>query len=69
MEKGNVSCVSDLDDSSGPRVDDSHLLVLAGGEQLRAVPVPTSAVDDVRVAVDVHQNLAHTHVPDGHLIV
>lgn len=52
---------------AGARVVDADLLVLAGGDQLGAVPVEASAVHDVRMRGDVHEDLASTHVPDDHL--
>lgn len=51
-------------------VQDSHSLVLAGGENLGAVAVPAGAVDEVGVyAVDPHHWLPTSHVPQDHHVV
>lgn len=57
-------------DGSLVGVQDSQLLVLAGGEDSGSVPVPAGAVDHVSVdAVDPHHGLAAGHVPqDDHVI-
>lgn len=47
---------------------DANLFILAGGDQLGAVPVEAGAINDVRMGVNVHQNLASAHVPDDDLI-
>ena len=50
-------------DIAGARVDDADLLVLAGSEQLGALPVPAGRVDQVGVAVDDHLRAALVQVP------
>lgn len=57
-------------DGSLAGVQDSQLLVLAGGEDSGSVPAPAGAVDHVGVdAVDPHHGLATGHVPqDDHVI-
>jgi len=49
------------------RIIDADLFVLAGGDQLGAVPVEAGAVHDVRMGVDVHEDFASAHVPDDNL--
>lgn len=58
------------EDGAFTRVQDPHQLVFAGREDLRAVSVPTGAVNEVRVnSVDPHHGLAPCHVPkDNHVI-
>lgn len=47
-----------------------HGLVLAGGENLGAVPVPAGAVDEVGVyGVDPHHRLPTGHVPQDHHVI
>lgn len=51
-------------------VQHSQALVLAGGENLGAVPVPAGAVDEVSVyAVDPHHRLPTSHVPQDHHVI
>ena len=58
------------DDSALARVQQPHGLVLAGGEDLGAVPVPAGAVDDISVhGVDPHCCLATGHVPQDHHVI
>lgn len=51
------------------RINNSDLLVFARRHQLRPVPVETSAEDDVRMTVNVDQNLAGSNVPNDDLII
>lgn len=51
-------------------VEHSHGLVLAGREDLGAVPVPAGAVDEVSVhGVDPHHGLPASHVPQDHHVI
>lgn len=51
-------------------VQHSQGLVLAGGEDPGAVPVPAGVVDEVRVhAVDPHHRLSSSHVPQDHHVI
>ena len=58
------------DDGALAGVQHPQHLVLAGREDLGAVPVPAGAVDEVGVdGVDPHHRLAARHVPqDDHVV-
>lgn len=58
------------EDGALARVQHPHGLVLAGGENPGAVPVPAGAVDEVSVhAVDPHHRFATSHVPQDHHVI
>ncbi len=51
-------------------VQHPHSLVLAGGENPGAVPVPAGTVDEVSVyTVDPHHGLPTSHVPQDHHVI
>jgi hypothetical protein len=56
-------------DLSRSRVNDTHFFVLASCDQLRAVPVEARTEDNVRMTVDVQENLAGADIPNDNLIV
>ena len=51
------------------RIVDADLFILAGGNQLRAIPVEAGAVNDVRMGVDVHEDFTSAHVPNHDLVI
>lgn len=58
------------DDGALAWVQHPQGLVLAGGENPGAVPVPAGAVDEVSVhAVDPHRRLPAGHVPQDHHVI
>ena len=58
------------DDGALARVEQAQRLVLAGGEDLCAIPVPADAVDEVSVlGVHPHHGLPAGHVPQDHHVI
>lgn len=59
-----------IEDGALARVQHPQGLVLAGGENPGAVPVPAGTVDEVSVhAVDPHHRVATCHVPQDHHVI
>lgn len=59
-----------IEDGALARVQHPQGLVLAGGENPGAVPVPAGAVDEVSVhGVDPHHRVATSHVPQDHHVI
>lgn len=66
--KTNIFVVN-LFNFSGSRIDYPNSFIFASRNQFRAFPVPASAVDDIRMAIDLNKYLAGAHIPQYYLIV
>lgn len=51
------------------RINNSHIFIFARRHQFRTVPIPRSAVYNIRMAVDLYHHFAGAHIPNDHLIV